>query len=131
MYMLIVIFYVFINLFIPDQPKWEELSAFEIYSKISISKFHQMSDANIQKLPSKSADLKEAKKILATAKVKTSPIMWKGMAYLAIAKFKDGSSRKILINTYGSSFRDVTGKIDYTFEANADDWKAFISKNKP
>jgi hypothetical protein len=39
---------------------------------------------------------------------------------LAIAKFKDGSSRKILINTYGSSFRDGTGKPNHTLEENVD-----------
>lgn len=129
--MLIALFFAIINMFTPDQPKWEELSAFEIYSKVAISKFHQMSDAEIQKLPFKSADVKEAKKLLSAAKVQISPILWKGMGRLAVAKFKDGSSRKILINTYGSSFRDVTGKQDYTLEENADAWRSFISKNIP
>ena len=129
--MLIIIFYAYISLFTPDQPKWEELSAFEVYSKISISVFHEMSDADIQKLPFKSADLKEAKKLLSAAKKKFSPILWKGMGRLAIAKFKDGSSRKILINIYGSSFRDDTGKQNYTLEENADAWNTFINQNIP
>lgn len=129
--MLIVLFIAFVKLFTPDQPKWEELTAFEIYAKVGIDKFHQMTEADIKKLPFKSADLTEAKKILSSAKAKFTPILWKGMGRLAIARFKDGSSRKILINTYGSSFRDATGKKDYTLEDNATEWRTFISKNQP
>jgi hypothetical protein len=131
MYMLIVIFYAFVNLLTPDQPKWEELSAFEIYPKISISKFHELSDADIKKLPFKSTDLKEAKKLLSAAKQQFTPILWKGMGRLAIAKFKDGSSRRILINTYSSSFTDATGKKSYHLEDHASAWRKFIDKNIP
>lgn len=125
MNMLIALIIPFITLFAPDKPKWQELTAFEIYSKVSISKFQKMSDAEIQKMPHKLADINEAKKILSLAKPQFTPIIWKGMAYLAIARYKDGSSRKILINSYGSSFRDDTGKQNYTLEENAGTWHSF------
>lgn len=129
--MLIFLFFAFIDASTPDQAKWHDLTAFEIYSQVSISKLQQMSDADIKKMPFKSADLKEAKKVLSMAKAKYTPILWKGTGRLAIARFKDGSSRKILINTYGSSFRDDTGRQNYSLEENADAWHSFIKKYKP
>ncbi|MRG45344.1 hypothetical protein GFS24_09465 [Chitinophaga sp. SYP-B3965] len=115
----------------PDQSKWEELSAFNIYPLVEVSTFQKLSDADIQKLPFKSADVKEAKKLLSSARMQFSPILWKGMGRLVIIKFKDGSSRKILLTTYRSSFRDVTGNRNYTLEGNAAVWNSFISKNNP
>lgn len=129
--MLITLFFAFINLFTPNQPKWEDLTAFEIYSKVGIDKFHQMTEADIQKLPFKTANLNDAKKLLSAAKQTFGPVIWKGMGRIAIAKFKDGSTCKILINTFGSTFRDVTGKTNYSLEGKTKEWQDFISKNKP
>ncbi|WP_343306725.1 hypothetical protein AAHN97_06395 [Chitinophaga niabensis] len=129
--MLILLLLALLNPFKLDQPKWSELTSFEIHTIVEIDQFHKMNDVDIQKLPSKMADLNEAKKILSTAKVKSIPILWKGTARVAVAKFKDGSRRTILINTYGHSFRDVTGKVDYTFEENGDAWTSFIKSNRP
>jgi hypothetical protein len=125
--MLTFIFYVLIRLFTFNAADWSSLSEFRIYQGIQISDFSNLTEKEIEGMKYRKLNTEKAIKLLSRSARINKPITWKGMGYLAIVKFKDGSSRRLLINTFGGTFRDGTGNANYRVDETLQrEWYKFL-----
>ncbi|RPD38572.1 hypothetical protein [Chitinophaga barathri] len=111
-----------------DIADWSKVTEFQYYGRMSLEEFTDLTKADISGKKYKVLNIDKAKNLLSHSKVFYGMIMWKGGGFLAIARFKDGSSRKILINKFGGTFRDGTGQRGYIIDERVrDEWYSFIT----
>ena len=126
--MLVLFLCVLLQINVNEKADWSTATEFRLYGKIQVSAFSKLTDEEIAGKKFKNLDLDKAKNFLSNSKVLNEMITWKGGGYFVLIKFKDGSSRKLLLNKFGGTFRDGTGKTNYRIDENLrNEWHEFIS----
>ncbi|MGN7720240.1 hypothetical protein [Chitinophaga sp. 22620] len=126
--MLVLLLCALLHMNVSEKVDWNTATEIHLFGQIQISDFDKLTKEEIASKKAKRLDLEKAKYYLLNSKPLNEMIMWKGSGYLVLVKFQNGSSRKLLVNKFGGTFRDGVGKTNYQIDENLrDEWHAFIS----
>jgi hypothetical protein len=112
-----------------ENPDWTDLISFRMYTHID-KDFLSVGDSELEQMNFIEMGIDEAQFFLNQATpLPNETYIWKG-SYLAIAKFKDGQTKRLKISCYGGFFKDLTNNKYYEIKNDSarNGWDKYCSE---